>query len=56
MYLHACQVRVTVTIQDFVVVFVEDVPLVEIMYLVFTRMPGESYRRRLDHFFVVVFV
>ena len=25
----------------------EDVPLVEFMYLVFTRMPGESYRRRL---------
>ena len=24
-----------------------DVPLVECMYLVFTRMPGESYRRRL---------
>ena len=24
----------------------EDVPLVEYMYLVFTRMPGESYRRR----------
>ena len=25
----------------------EDVPLVEFMYLPFTRMPGESYRRRL---------
>ena len=25
----------------------EDVPLVEFMYLVLTRMPGESYRRRL---------
>ena len=25
----------------------EDVPLVELMYLVLTRMPGESYRRRL---------
>ena len=25
----------------------EDVPLVEFMYLVFTRIPGESYRRRL---------
>ena len=25
----------------------EDVPLVEFMYLVFTRMPAESYRRRL---------
>ena len=25
----------------------EDVPLVEFIYLVFTRMPGESYHRRL---------
>ena len=25
----------------------DGVPLVELMYLVFTRMPGESYRRRL---------
>ena len=25
----------------------ENVPLVEFMYLVFTRMPGDSYRRRL---------
>ena len=25
----------------------EDVPLVEFMFLVFTRMPGESYLRRL---------
>ena len=25
----------------------EDVPLVEFMYLVYTRIPGESYRRRL---------
>ena len=25
----------------------EDVPLVEFMYLVFARMPGESYRKRL---------
>ena len=25
----------------------DDVPLVEFMYLVFTRMPGENYRRRL---------
>ena len=25
----------------------KDVPLVEFMYLVFARMPGESYRRRL---------
>ena len=28
-------------------VLFEDVPLVEFMCLVFTRMPGESYRRRL---------
>ena len=27
--------------------FFEDVPLVEFMYPVFTRIPGESYRRRL---------
>ena len=27
--------------------YTEDVPLVELLYLVFTRMPGESYRRRL---------
>ena len=26
---------------------IEDAPLVEFMYLVFTRMAGESYRRRL---------
>ena len=32
---------------DGVAPFFEDVPLVEFMYLVFTRMPGESYRRRL---------
>ena len=25
----------------------EDIPLVEFMYIVFTRMPGESYRRPL---------
>ena len=30
---------------------IEDVSLVEFMYLVFTRMPGESYQ-----FFVVVLV
>ena len=28
-------------------IYLEDVPLVEFMYLVFTRMPCESYRRRL---------
>ena len=25
---------------------IEDVPVVEFIYLVFTRMPGEGYRRR----------
>ena len=30
-----------------IVVIVEDVLLVELMYLVFTRIPSESYRRRL---------
>ena len=29
----------------FVLFCLEDVPLVEFMYLVFTRMPGESYRK-----------
>ena len=29
---------------------IEDVPLVEFTYLVFTRMPGESYRRQLGSF------
>ena len=29
------------------ILILEAVPLVEFMYLVFTRMPGESYRRRL---------
>ena len=35
--------------RDFVFLFFcfEDVPLVEFMYLAFTHMPGESYRRRL---------
>ena len=55
LYLHACQVRFwgctsggvyvpciyTHARWDF-----EDVPLVEFMYLVFTRMPGESYHRQ----------
>ena len=39
LYLLACQVRVTIGTTD--------VPLVEFMYLVFTRMPGESYHRHL---------
>ena len=33
----------------------EDVPLVEFMYLVFSRMPGESYRRA-TQVFVVMFM
>ena len=38
-----------------VVVFnFEAVPLVEFMYLVFTCMPGESYRRRLRSLFIVL--
>ena len=28
----------------------KDVPLVKFLYLVFTRMPGESYRRRFGSF------
>ena len=33
--------------------FFEDVPLVEFMYLVFNRMPGERYRSRLRSLFYV---
>ena len=33
----------------------EDVPLVEFMYLVFTRMPGESYRRQLRSLLLYLF-
>ena len=32
----------------------EDVPQVESMYSLSTRMPGESYRRRLGSLFVVI--
>ena len=36
------------TIQKHAHIFREDVPVVEVMYFVsVTRMPGESYRRRL---------
>ena len=35
--------------------FPEDVPLVEFIYLVFIRMPGERCRRRFSSF-VVMFV
>ena len=34
--------------------FLKHVPLVEFVYLVFTRVPGESYRRRLRSFVVVI--
>ena len=61
LYLHACQVRVTVGDSGLccctcVLYFernnnnnkpTEDVSVVVLMYLVFTRVPGESYRRRL---------
>ena len=33
----------------------EDVPLVEFMYLVFTRMPSESCRRRLGSLLLYLF-
>ena len=35
---------------------VEDVPLVEFMYPVFTRMPGESYRWRLRSLLCLCYV
>ena len=40
-------VSVSVCVCVCVCVFIEDVALIEFMYLVFTRMPGESYRGRL---------
>ena len=33
----------------------EDAPLVQFMYLVFTRMPGGSYRRRLGSLLLCLF-
>ena len=36
-------------------VTVEDVPLVECMYLVFTHMPRESYHRRLRSLLLYLF-
>ena len=57
LYLHACQVRVTVDVSlvEFMYLVFNacqvrvtvGVPLVEFMYLVFTRISGESYCRRL---------
>ena len=56
LYLLTCLVKVTVgDSRSLLFLCYEDVPLVEFMYLVFTHMPGESYRRRLE-VFVVVFV
>ena len=40
-----CEVHFLYYINFALVVNLENVPLVEFMYLVFTRMPGESYRR-----------
>ena len=34
----------------------EDVPLVEFMYLAFTRMPGESYRRQLRSLLLLLYL
>ena len=34
----------------------EDIPLAEFMYLVFTRMPDESYRRRLRSLLYLCYV
>ena len=38
-----------VVVQDCTLEEFEDVTLVEFTYVVFTRMPGESYRRRIAH-------
>ena len=43
LYLQACQVRVTIGDSG----LCKGGPLVEFIYLVFTNMPDESYRRRL---------
>ena len=37
-------------------IILEDVPLAEFIYLEFTRMPGESYRRRLMSLLYLCFV
>ena len=39
---HACKYKVHKLPHSHIF---EDVPLIEFKYLVFTRMPGESYRR-----------
>ena len=40
--------------QDFALHKYKNVSVMEFMYLLFTRMPGESYRWRLGSFVVVV--
>ena len=45
-----------VTLPSFSFKNIEAVPLVELKYLVFTRMPGESYRRRLRSLLLYYFV
>ena len=37
----------TILLQTRILLFLEDILLAEFMYLVFTHMPGNSYRRRL---------
>ena len=45
---HACKYKVHKLYQRYIPWwYIEDVPVVEFMYLVFTRKPGESYRSRL---------
>ena len=46
---------VVVVVVVSVVLKIGDVPLVEFMYLVFTRMPGERYRRRLGFLLLRLF-
>ena len=46
LYLLACQVKV-ITCDSGLCCCFQDIPLVEFMYLIFTRMPSESYRRQL---------
>ena len=41
------KVQIQATLNHKIYIFIEDIPLVEFMYLLFTRMPGVSYRRRL---------
>ena len=54
LFLHVSQVRVTVLRSS--LCYQENVSLAEFMYLVLTRMPGESYRTEATQVFVAVFV